>query len=126
MSLTMPPLDHRPLPISAARRAGPLLILSGQLPRNADGQLVRGPIEQQTAQVIDNIETVLAAHGLALVDVVKATVWLTDASHVAGFNQVYATRFGAPYPARSTVIAALVAPADVEIEVVALFSSAAY
>ncbi len=119
----MPASDHHPPPIGAARRTGPLLILSGQLPRSADGQLMRGPIERQTAQVIDNIEALLAAHGLALTDVVKATAWLTDVSHVAGFNQVYATRFGAPCPARSTIIAAVVAPADVEIEVVALFPS---
>jgi 2-iminobutanoate/2-iminopropanoate deaminase len=107
-------------PLSPARRAGPLLFLSGQLPRQGDGTLVRGPIEAQTAQVIANIAEVLAAHGLGLADVVKATVWLTEAAHAPGFNRVYAERFSAPYPARSTVVSALVAPADIEMEVVAL------
>jgi 2-iminobutanoate/2-iminopropanoate deaminase len=105
--------------LSAARRAGQLLFLSGQLPRGADGRIERGTIEQQTGQVIDNIEAVLRAHGLDLGDVVKTTVWLTDVGLVSGFNAVYGKRFPLPYPARSTVVSALVAPADIEIEVVA-------
>jgi reactive intermediate/imine deaminase len=107
-------------PLSPARRAGNLLFLSGQLPRQGDGTLVSGPIEAQTEQVIANVAEVLAGHGLGLADVVKATVWLTQAAHAPGFNRVYAQRFSAPYPARSTVVAALVADADIEMEVVAL------
>ncbi len=107
-------------PLSPARRAGHLLFLSGQLPRQSDGTLVSGPIEVQTEQVIANVAEVLAAHGLGLADVVKATVWLTQAAHAPGFNRIYAQRFSAPYPARSTVVSALVAPADIEMEVVAL------
>lgn len=110
------------LPLSAARRAGSLLFLSGQLPRTADGSIARGPIEDQTRQVIDNIEAVLAAHGLTLADVVKTTVWLTDIAHLDGFNRIYAARFPDPYPTRSTVVSALVAPADIEIEAIAHFS----
>jgi 2-iminobutanoate/2-iminopropanoate deaminase len=108
-------------PLSAARRAGSQLFLSGQLPRAADGSIVRGSIEDQTLQVIDNISAVLATHGLTLADVVKTTVWLTDITHMDGFNRVYATRFSDPYPTRSTVVSALVAPADIEIEAIAHF-----
>jgi 2-iminobutanoate/2-iminopropanoate deaminase len=107
-------------PLSPARRAGHLLFLSGQLPRQSDGTLVSGPIEAQTEQVIANVADLLAGHGLGLADVVKATVWLTDAAHAPGFNRVYAQRFSAPYPARSTVVSALIAPADIEMDVVAL------
>ena len=106
-------------PLSAARRAGSLLFLSGQLPRRADGTIDRGSLEEQTGRVIDNIASVLATHGLGLSDVVKATVWLTDLTHLDGFNRCYAKRFPDPYPARSTVVSALVAPADIEIEVIA-------
>lgn len=109
------------LPLSLARRAGDLLFLSGQLPRGADGAITRGPIEAQTAQVIDNIEAVLAVHGLGLANVVKTTVWITDPAHVDGFNRAYAARFAAPWPARSTVVSGLVAPADIEIEAIAGF-----
>jgi len=111
-------------PLSAARRAGHLLFLSGQLPRGSDGALVGGSIEAQTEQVITNIAAVLAANGLGLADVVKATVWLTDAAHADGFNRIYRARFPKPYPARSTVVSGLVAPADIEIEVVALIPQA--
>lgn len=109
--------------LTPARRAGALLFLSGQLPRETDGNIHRGSIEQQTARVIDNIETLLAANGLALGDVVKTTVWLSRADFTQGFNAVYAERFAVPYPARSTVVSALVAPADIEIEAIALFPS---
>ncbi len=111
-------------PLSTSRQAGSLLFLSGQLPRLLDGAIERGPIEQQTDRVIDNIEAALAEHGLGLADVVKTTVWLTDVAHFNDFNGRYAARFSKPYPARSTVIAQLVAPADIEIEAVAAFPDA--
>ena len=69
-------------PLSTSRGAGSLLLLSGQLPRLPGGALERGPIEQQTDCVIDNIEVALAEHGLGLADVVKTTVWLTDISYL--------------------------------------------
>ena len=106
--------------LSPVRRAGPLLFLSGQLPRLADGSLERGTIEQQTSRVIDNIETLLSANGLDLADVVKTTVWLTDAALMPGFNAVYGARFPTPWPTRSTVVSQLVAAADIEIEAIAL------
>ncbi|MNH23981.1 putative reactive intermediate deaminase TdcF [compost metagenome] len=48
---------------------------------------------------------------------VKATVWLSDMSHFAGFNEVYKEFFGAALPVRSTVASALALGVDVEIEV---------
>lgn len=115
----IPSAPSRPA-LSPVRRAGPLLFLSGQLPRLADGRLKRGTIEEQTSRVIDNIEALLAANGIGLADVVKTTVWLTDATLMPGFNAVYGARFPTPWPTRSTVIAQLVAAADIEIEAIAL------
>lgn len=106
-------------PLSKARRAGNLLFLSGQLPRGPDGAIVDGDIRVQTRQALANIEAVLAAEGATLGDVVKVTAWVTDASHVAGFNEVYRSVFAEPFPARSTVISGLVA-GDVEIEAIAV------
>lgn len=106
-------------PLSTVRRAGSLVFVSGQLPRQADGSMVPGGIEAQTRQAIANLEAVLRAEGLGLEHVVKTTVWLTHASHAPGFNAVYRALFPQPYPARSTVISGLVADADIEIEAVA-------
>jgi 2-iminobutanoate/2-iminopropanoate deaminase len=108
-------------PLSKVRRAGNLLFLSGQLPRNAAGEVVQGGIEVQTRQVLSNIAEVLSSQGAGLGQVVKVTAWLTDAAFFSGFNKAYMEFFQEPYPARSTVVSALVMPgANLEIEVVAV------
>lgn len=99
--------------------AGGLVFLSGQL-SIAAGQFVDGDVVAQTNQVLENISAVLGGVGLTRVDVIKTTVWLTQASDFAAFNATYAAFFGEHRPARSTVIAGLALPqALVEIEVVA-------
>lgn len=108
-------------PLSMARVAKDLIFTSGQLPRGDDGALVAGGIEAQTEQALANLERALAQEGASLKDVIKVTAWLTDASHAAGYNQVYARAFPTPYPARSTVISGLLMDeALVEIEAIAL------
>lgn len=107
------------VPLSKTRRAGQLLFVSGQLPRTPDGGMCSGSIGEQTAQAIANLRTILEAEGMSLADVVKTTVWLTSAKHMAGMNAAYADLFPQPYPTRSTVVSGLVADADVEIEAVA-------
>ena len=113
-------MAHRAPPLSKCRRAGNLLFVSGQLPRDASGVIVSGDIRVQTAQALNNLVAILEAEGCSTSDVVKVTAWLTDASHMEGFNEVYVDVFAQPYPARSVVISGLVAAADVEIEAVAL------
>ena len=105
-------------PLSKVRRAGDLLFVSGQLPRDANGSIVAGDIEVQTRQAIANLETALAGANASLKDVVKVTAWITDAAHLAGFNAVYARLFPEPYPTRSTIVSGLVA-GDIEIEAIA-------
>ena len=96
------------------------LYSSGQIPLTADGQLAGADIEAQTEQVFDNLEAVLAAAGASLAQVVKATVFVKDLEDFARLNSVYARRFGAHTPARSTVeVARLPRDVKVEIEVVA-------
>jgi 2-iminobutanoate/2-iminopropanoate deaminase len=111
-------------PLSKARRAGDLLFVSGQLPRGADGQIVPGDITVQTRQALSNLLAILEANEAAARDVVKVTVWLTDQWHYEAFNAVYREVFLAPYPARSVVVSALVADADVEIEAIAALPAA--
>jgi 2-iminobutanoate/2-iminopropanoate deaminase len=108
-------------PYSQAIRAGQFLFLSGQVGFDpATGQLVPGGIAEQTQRVLQNIGAVLAAAGLSLDHVVKTTVFLADMNDFAAMNEIYATYFKSPAPARSTVQAArLPRDARVEIEIIA-------
>lgn len=108
------------LPLSRATQAGDFLFLSGQIPMDASGQVVRGDITTQTDAVFDRIVETLGKAGCHLQDVVRATVWLSDLALFDEFNQAYARRFGNALPARSTVQARLARDVDVEIEVQAL------
>jgi 2-iminobutanoate/2-iminopropanoate deaminase len=106
-----------PYPFSKAIRVGDFLFLSGQIPMSADGEVVRGDIQAQTAAVMTRIGETLAECGSSFDQVVKATVWLSDMRHFAGFNEVYQRHFNNGYPVRSTVSAGLALGVDVEIEV---------
>ncbi len=108
-------------PYSHAVWSGRLLYLSGQTPVDpATGQLVQGDVEVQTHRAFDNLQLVLEDAGLRMDDVIKCNVYLTDMANFAAMNKAYATRFTAPYPARTTVaVAGLPLGAEVEIELVA-------
>ena len=94
---------------------------SGQIPLTAAGEMVEGGIEEQTAQVFENLKAVLAAAGSSLEQVVKTMVFLSDMEDFAAMNAVYADAFGDHTPARSAVeVARLPKDAKVEIEVIAL------
>ena len=108
-------------PYSHAGQAGECYYLSGQTPLDsATGKLVEGDIAAQTEKCFENLFKVLAAAGLTEADVVKANVFLTDMANFAAMNAVYATKFSAPHPARSTIaVAGLPLGAQVEIELIA-------
>jgi 2-iminobutanoate/2-iminopropanoate deaminase len=108
-------------PYSHAVEAGNLVFLSGQTPLDpATGKLAGGDIETQTRQVFKNLFNVLSAAGLTGDDVVKANVFLTDMANFKAMNEIYATYFSPPYPARSTVgVRELPLGALVEIELIA-------
>ena len=109
-------------PYSPAVRAGQLVFLSGQVPMDpATGNLVEGDIAAQTRRVFDNLGALLTAGGLSFANVVRTTVFLADMNDFAAMNQVYATFFSEPYPARSTVqVARLPKDARVEIDLIAV------
>jgi len=112
----------RPIgPFSPAIVDNGRIYTSGQVAQDPNtGKLIDGGVAAQTAQAIHNIETVLAAAGKSLGDVVKVNVYLTDMKSFTEMNGVYAEFFRAPYPARTTVaVVALPLGAAVEIEVVA-------
>lgn len=104
-------------PYSQAIRAGEFLFVSGQIPLNpSTGELVGGSIADQTHRVFANLGAILAASGASFDHVVKTTVYLADMSEFAAMNDVYASYFGAPAPARATIQAARL-PRDVRVEI---------
>jgi 2-iminobutanoate/2-iminopropanoate deaminase len=109
-------------PYSQAVRAGSLLFCSGQIPLDPNtGALVEDDITAQTRQVLANVDAILKAAGASFDQVVKTTVFLADMKDFGAMNEVYATFFASPAPARSTVAAAgLPRGARIEIEVIAL------
>ena len=107
-------------PYSQAVGFGALVFLSGQLGLTAEGTLAGEDAAAQARQALANIRAVLAAAGLAMSDVLKTTVFLTDMNDFAAVNEVYREFFAEPYPARSCVaVAALPRGAKVAIEAVA-------
>ena len=105
---------------SQAVRAGDTVYLSGQVPFDpASMQLVTGDIEVQTRRVFENLKAVAEAAGGSLGHAVKLTIFLTDLGSFAKVNEVMATYFAKPYPARSTIgVASLPRGAQIEIECV--------
>ncbi len=112
-------------PYSPAVRAGQLLFVSGQVPLDpATGNMVEGDIAVQTRRVLDNVGALLKAGGLAFADVVRTTIFLADMNDFTAVNEIYATYFSQPFPARATVQAArLPKDARVEIDVIASYPS---
>ena len=98
-----------------------LVFLSGQLPIDpATGAFPEGGVVAQTKQSILNVQAILAEAGLTLANVVKTTVFLADMGDFAAMNEVYASYFTAPFPARSAVaVKTLPKGALVEIECIA-------
>lgn len=107
-------------PYSQAVSVGPFVFVSGQIPVDLQGNVVKGDIVVQTCQVIANLKAILSAAGLGLKDVVKTTVYLTDLADFQEMNRAYAEFFPGHPPARSTVqVAGLPRGVSIEIEAIA-------
>ena len=109
-------------PYSQAIVCGNMLFTSGQIPIDpSTGKIEAATIEEQTEQVMKNLQYVLAQGGVSFDRVVKTTCFLSDINDFAAFNGVYAKYFTEQAPARSCVqVAALPLGAKVEVEVVAV------
>jgi 2-iminobutanoate/2-iminopropanoate deaminase len=109
-------------PYSHAVDSGLAVYLSGQTPLDpATGKLAEGGIAAQTERCLRNLFGVLAAAGLSPDQVAKVNVFLVDMGDFAAMNEVYATMFEKPFPARTTIgVAALPLGARIEIEMIAV------
>ena len=105
-------------PFAKAVRAGDFVFVSGQVPV-VDGEVVTGGIVEQTEQVFRNIITVLGMADCGLEHVVKVNAWLDDPRDFTSFNAVFERYFRDHPPTRSTVQAALMVDAKVEMDVIA-------
>ena len=105
-------------PYSQAVRAGNTLYVSGQIPLDADGQLVGADdVTAQTHQVMRNLQAVLSAAGLTLTNVVKTSIFVKDLGNFGLINDIYGSYFPTDYaPARETVEVARL-PKDVQVEI---------
>ncbi len=103
---------------SQAVRVGSTVWLSGQIPLDpATMQMVSGDIDAEIRRVFDNLVAVARAAGGTLDHAVKVNVYLTDLAHFGRVNEIMATYFQQPYPARAAVgVAALPRGARVEVE----------
>ena len=111
-------------PYSQAVTHGNLIFTAGQIALDpATMEIVAEGIAAQTEQVMANLAAVLKAAGSDLSRVLKTTVFLQSMADFNAMNEVYARRFGAHRPARSTVAAAgLPRNVLVEIDVIAVQS----
>jgi reactive intermediate/imine deaminase len=81
--------------------------------------MVSGEIEAETTRVFENLKAVAEAAGGSLDHAVKVNVYLTDLAHFTKVNEIMATYFTRPYPARAAVqVSALPRGARVEVECV--------
>jgi reactive intermediate/imine deaminase len=105
---------------SQAVRCGNTVYLSGQIPLDpVSMELVTGDMEAQIRRVFDNLVAVAEAAGGSLADVAKLNVFLLDLGHFALVNELMASYFQEPYPARAAVaVAALPKGAQVEMDAV--------
>lgn len=103
---------------SQAVRAGDIVYVSGQIPLDpATGILVSGDIEAEIGRVFENLRAIAEAAGGTLQNAVKLTIFLTDLDCFPKVNEIMATFFTPPFPARAVVgVAALPRGARVEME----------
>jgi 2-iminobutanoate/2-iminopropanoate deaminase len=108
-------------PYSQAVIEGDFIFLAGQGCTNpSTGKLELGDVRSETKRTFENVRAVLQAAGSSLDDVMKCNVYLRDINDFAAMNEVYATFFAAPFPARTTIQAgALPGGIAVEIECIA-------
>jgi len=109
-------------PYSQAVEANGTLYISGQLPIDTNtAKIVEGGVKEQTTQCLHNIGAILTEAGYGFANVVKSTVLLADMNDFTTVNEVYASFYKEPYPARICYqVAKLPMGALVEIETIAV------
>jgi len=109
-------------PYSQAVQWGDVVFISGQIPLIPEsGELNNSTFEDEANQVIDNLEAICKEAGGTLDHILKLTIYLTDLSTFDVVNEIMASRFSEPFPARATVEISKL-PKSVNIEMDAILS----
>lgn len=108
-------------PYNQSVKAGNLLFISGQIALvPASGELLTGSVEEETHQVMKNLQAILTEAGTDFGSIVKTTIFLSDMSLFAQVNEVYGSYFSGDFPARETVaVKGLPKGVNVEISMIA-------
>ena len=108
-------------PHSQAIIADNFVFTQGSICLTPEGKLLEGTLEEQIHQIMKNLQVILEQAGTSFSNVVKTTIYVTDMSEYGKVNEVYASYFSDPYPARETVcVKALPLGAKVGISMIAV------
>jgi 2-iminobutanoate/2-iminopropanoate deaminase len=97
-------------PLSPVRVLGQTVYASGQIGIDPATGTVPERFEDEVRLALASLDAALASVGSTAADVVQATIYLTSALDFTAMNAVYAAHFGAPFPARTTLITGLALP----------------
>jgi 2-iminobutanoate/2-iminopropanoate deaminase len=106
------------LPFHPAVRAGDYIFVSGQVAKDAEGNMISGTIEVETKGTIEAIARILAEEGATLADVVRVTTYLDDVRDFGRYNKVFGEYFKDAVLARTTVEARAVINTKVEMDAI--------
>ena len=120
--------DHAPKPVgpySQAVRAGNTLYISGQVAIDPiSNTIIKSNIEDETTQIMQNIENILKEAGLIFDNVVRTKIYLTNMNDFSAVNNVYGSYFKSNPPARTTIeVSGLPLGVNVEIDMIAVFNN---
>jgi len=107
------------LPFHPAVRAGDFIFVSGQVAKDADGNMCVGNIEDETRWTIEGIRRILKEGGADLSDVVRVTTYLDDTRNFGRYNKIFGEYFKDATLARTTVEARAVIDCKIEMEAIA-------
>jgi 2-iminobutanoate/2-iminopropanoate deaminase len=113
-------------PYNQAVLANGILYTSGQIAINPEtNEIVMDSIEEETNQVMKNLEAVLEAASMTFEDVFKVTIFIMNMADFSRINAIYGQYFNEKTaPARETVqVACLPKNVNIEISVIATKSN---
>ncbi len=108
-------------PYSQAIEVNGMVFTSGVIPVDPQTGVIPATIEEQANQAFSNLKNLIEASGATIDKVIKTTVFIKEMNDFGKINEIYATYFKEPFPARSCVEVARL-PKDVMLEVEAVVS----
>ena len=106
-------------PYSQAIEVNGMVFTSGVIPVDPQTGVIPATIEEQANQAFSHLKNLIEASGATIDKVIKTTVFIKEMNDFGKINEIYATYFKEPFPARSCVEVARL-PKDVMLEVEAV------